>query len=463
MMAHTLFFFYMLYSYRIGVMGFQATGINFQQQPMLDPFKISCNRRISERYNDYGGKIIERPSLENSRPYMITNMNPQPNYSTTRLSMTSFDDNYVFTSILLISCFGIELEQRTQIGKALSAPLASMVLSATFANVGIIPFDSSIYSFVNKRLVPLAVPMLLFDSDIKRVIRDTGSLLRCFFVGAISTFIATLATYPLIPMKSIGIANEGWKVASALAARHIGGAINFIAVAETLNISSETISASIAADNVAVSLYFALLFFLAKAGDNTFVSGNTSSYDDESDAITLSSIGWSFSISSSLVLLGSIMTKKMFPGTSSLPMISIISVFAATIFPGFFRRITKTGTALGVLFMQMFLASTGAASSIALVVKNAPTVFLFSLMQIGIHFVSLLSFGNLLLGEDKNELYLASNANVGGPTTAAAMAQAKNWPNLVLPALLIGILGYSVGTPIALGTAQLLQLMPTLS
>jgi uncharacterized membrane protein len=77
---------------------------------------------------------------------------------------------------------------------------------------------------VNQVLVPLAVPLFLFDSDLNRVVRDAGSLLAAFFVGAIGTVMGTLGALYLIPLKSLG--EQGWKVASALTARHIGGAIN---------------------------------------------------------------------------------------------------------------------------------------------------------------------------------------------------------------------------------------------
>ena len=60
------------------------------------------------------------------------------------------------------------------------------------------------------------------------------------------------------------------------------------------------------------------------------------------------------------------------------------------------------------------------------------------------------------------ELYLASNANVGGPTTAAAMAQAKEWKRLILPALLVGILGYATATALALSLGPILLRLPLL-
>ena len=43
------------------------------------------------------------------------------------------------------------------------------------------------------------------------------------------------------------------------------------------------------------------------------------------------------------------------------------------------------------------------------------------------------------------EICIASNANIGGPTTAAALAIAKGWQAMVVPALLVGTLGYVIG------------------
>jgi len=154
------------------------------------------------------------------------------------------DINFVLTTLLIVSASGIAMEQKTTFGKALSAPLVTMLISLVLANVGIIPFKSPVYGLINKYLVPLAVPLFLFDSDIRRVIRDAGSLLIAFIVGAVSTIIGTIATFSLIPLTSLG--EDGWKVACALNSRHIGGAINFVAVADTLNIDGSVVSAAIA-------------------------------------------------------------------------------------------------------------------------------------------------------------------------------------------------------------------------
>lgn len=403
------------------------------------------------------------------------------------------DPSFCLTGILLLSTFGVSLERKTTIGKALSAPLATMALALIVANIGILPFASPVYSAVNRYLIPLAVPMLLYDSDLRRVFRDTGTLLIAFCIGAVATIVGTLVAYPILPLQSLG-ANTGWRVACALAARHIGGAINFVAVAETLKIPASAVSAAIAADNVVVALYFAMLFTISKAGtadedvadapkvdigvegeydvnalsqdkagDNKDMNSDSDSALAAENAISLPTLGIAISTASVLVSFGRLLTNAILPaGTSALPLTSVLTVMGATVFPKFFTRIRAAGTALGIICIQMFFAASGASGSIALVLRQAPSLFAFSALQILVHFGFLMTVGRGIFKLPARELYLASNANVGGPTTAAAMAQAKEWKLLVLPALLVGILGYASATPIALALGPILLRLPLL-
>lgn len=70
---------------------------------------------------------------------------------------------------------------------------------------------------------------------------------------------------------------------------------------------------------------------------------------------------------------------------------------------------------------------------------------MFSLVQIAIHLVVILGLGKLLR-IDQKLLLIASNANVGGPTTACGMATAKGWGSLMIPGILAGIFGISIAT-----------------
>ncbi len=226
-------------------------------------------------------------------------------------------------------------------------------------------------------------------------------------------------------------------------------------------------SSAIAADNVVVALYFAILFYLATADDankstwaldtkTTSKSslGHKATLDEEN--ITTSSIAYSVATASCLVTIGSAITDAICPPLSSLVITSVLTVVSATLFSSWFERLRTSGTAIGTLFLQMFFAASGAGGSIMLVLLQAPSLFLFSALQIAVHFLALLGLGRGLMQLNSNELYLASNANVGGPTTAAAMAQAKNWKTLVLPALLVGVLGYGIATALSLALGPIL-------
>ena len=426
--------------------------------------------KISQHQSQFKQPI--RPQFVRSTMPLKTALTPSSITSTLAASALHGDNTFILTTLLIVSASGIALEQKTTFGKALSAPLVTMLISLILANIGMIPFKSPVYGLINKHLVPLAVPLFLFDSDIRRVVRDAGSLLIAFIVGAVSTIIGTIAAFSLIPLKSLG--ENGWKVACAINSRHIGGAINFVAVADTLNIDGSVVSAAIAADNVVVAIYFALLFYLATSGEENCGSKMTNSSSAEAldipslgddivvtdgekqNAITTSSIAYSIATASCIVTIGEMLTRVICPSLSSMVITSILTVIAATVQPKFFQKLRSTGSAIGILFLQLFFSASGASGSLLLVLRRAPSLIAFSIMQISIHFLCLIGIGRGIFRLDPNELYLASNANVGGPTTAAAMAKAKEWNRLILPALLVGVFGYASATALSLMVGTLL-------
>jgi uncharacterized membrane protein len=141
-------------------------------------------------------------------------------------------------------------------------------------------------------------------------------------------------------------------------------------------------------------------------------------------------------------------------------LVSFFAVLVATLFPKYVGSVSASGGVIGVLFMQMFFAVTGAMGHIPTVIKIAPSLFLHTLIQIVVHFTFSMGVGKLFKVSIR-ETVLASNANVGGPTTAAAMASNKKWKELVLPALLTGIFGYAIATGLGVLVSKILPLIPT--
>lgn len=71
-------------------------------------------------------------------------------------------------------------------------------------------------------------------------------------------------------------------------------------------------------------------------------------------------------------------------------------------------------------------------------------LLVFAAIVVLMNLVFSLGLGKLF-GYSIEEITVASNANVGGPTTAAAFAIAKGWHTLIFPAILVGTLGYVIG------------------
>jgi uncharacterized membrane protein len=68
--------------------------------------------------------------------------------------------------------------------------------------------------------------------------------------------------------------------------------------------------------------------------------------------------------------------------------------------------------------------------------------------------------GGRLLGLKPEVLICGSAAAIGGPATAAGLANARGWDQLVQPSLLCGSLGYALGTGAGLLVAHALGVLP---
>ena len=374
----------------------------------------------------------------------------------------------VWAAILAASSFGLWGNKQRWGAKVGGASLLSTLLALVLANVGVIPNAAPAYTIVIKFLLPLAVPLLLLTADLARVLTCTGRVLWCFLVGAVGTALGSVLAFAMVPLGSLG--PDAWKVAAALMARHVGGAVNYVAVAGALEIPANLVAAGLAADNLMNALYFAMLFSLARRAEPPVADEGYDALDPDrieardeakADVILKSRLSKSFDVlkgSYALTLSAFVcaasarvvaMLPALLPGgiqstAMEIPIITLLAVAIATLFP------KRTGSlapsaALAAIVMQCFFVVIGASGSVRHMLATAPSLFFFSFVQVTFHLGFVWVVGQRL-GMRRADLLISSNANVGGPTTAAAMAASKGWRSLVVPAMLTGVLGYAVAT-----------------
>ena len=124
--------------------------------------------------------------------------------------------------------------------------------------------------------------------------------------------------------------------------------------------------------------------------------------------------------------------------------ITTISIISTALFPNVFSKIGGAEE-IGTFLIYLFFFVIGAPASLIEIIKNSSLLLVFCALVVMVNMIVSFIFGKVLKF-NLEEIILASNANIGGPTTAAAMAVSKGWFELVGPIMLVGTLGYVLGT-----------------
>lgn len=376
--------------------------------------------------------------------------------------------------IVVVASLSIYLEQRFSWASKISGAIIALVGAIFLSNTGIIPTESPVYDAVWGVIIPLAIPLLLFHVNIKKIWTESGKLLALFLLSSIGTVAGTIISFFLlkdhIPYLD--------KIGGMISASYVGGGVNFAAMAGKFEAPGDLVSATVVADNLMMAVYFVILmliptieFFRKRYSTPHIdqVENGVSQEDGKTLAegfwkrkdISLKDIAMAVGTAFFLVIVsfklaefigGLIPSGENVSGFMNLAnaifgdkylVLTTVTFIVLALFPSYFEKINGSQE-FGTFLIYLFFVVIGIPASIPLIVQNAPLLLVFVFIIVMVNMVVSLAAGKLLNANLEDTL-LASNANIGGPTTAAALAIAKGWKDLIGPILVVGTLGYIIG------------------
>lgn len=310
-----------------------------------------------------------------------------------------------------------------------------------------------------------------------------------FLIGALGSVLGVAASFRVATTCS-GRAfalprGTAAQIAGAVTATYVGGGVNLFAVASVVGLigatsvgGSSLFGALAAADIFLMSVYFSFLVAVHKSqgggpgaelGPPQAATGASQASPGagrravRTSAIdTLSLVG----IGSVICCVGNVVARSSpLPGTSTMA-VTLLTVGATRILtrvaPDFRVSLSRTAPFVATVLLNSFFGSVGASGRWAEVVGVAPAVFVFAALALVVH-MAFMGLGAAIAnryfgaGLGVDDVLVASNANIGGPSTAATFAGLIGQDELVVPAAIWGTVGYAIATTLGVGVWAVLR------
>ncbi|MCY8566667.1 DUF819 domain-containing protein [Bacillus haynesii] len=378
-------------------------------------------------------------------------------------SLISPDDVWGLWGFIAVwAAVSIYLEQRFRWAAAVSGAVLALGGSMLFTNAGILPAESPVYDAVWSYVVPLAIPLLLFQINVRKILKESGRLLMMFCISALGTAAGSVIAFFLFKDQIPHLD----KIGGMISASYISGGVNFAAMAAKFSTPGEYVSSTVVADNFMMALLFFILmgipvlkWFQKRFGVQEGASGRENQAEaywkrKEMSLLDIAlNIGTTFAIVAVSVKAAAFF-KERFSSDGGFQFLAFIlgdqflllttlTILLTIAFPRYFERL-RGSQEIGTYLIYLFFVVIGIPADLRIIFMNAPLLLAF-VFVVAMSNLLVSLFAGKLLRFRLEEILLACNASVGGPTTAGAMAIAKGWQSLVAPVMLVGTFGYLIG------------------
>lgn len=365
-------------------------------------------------------------------------------------------------SILAILCLNIVISEwlcQKPFFQQIGTGLLVIILTAIVANLGIIPASTPatpLYEGIFTYIAPLSIFLMLLNVNLSSLKKAGKPMLTMFLIGSFATMTGALVAMWFVNGKA-QIGEMFYAIGGMYTGTYIGGSMNFNAVALHYGVSQQgsLFSAATVADNIISALWVVATLALPQILNKKFprkllmdVTEETKAetHNYTSDIESVRPFDLAFLIVISLVgIRFSTWLSSQIPQIPTILWLTTIALVLAQI-PAVNRL--KGHKLLGLLGVYLFLAVIGAYCDVPALLKDgdlAIVLLVFVTILVIVHGLIVYGLG-ALFKQDWDIISIASQANVGGSTSAMALSRSLNRTDLTLPGILVGALGNATGT-----------------
>ncbi len=372
---------------------------------------------------------------------------------------------YLFTPLFIL-----HLCHRFPWVNKLGAIMVAYGIGLLVGNLNIIPESAKgVQDIIATVTVPLAIPLMLFSSDIKAWLNVAGKTMLSMVIAIFSVVLMVVIGYVLFKP---GNDENFWKVGGLLIGVYTGGTPNIAALKLMLNVDNNVFLLVNTYDMVISAVYF---FFLITVAQKVFgiVLPRFKTKLTEQELLEFKEAAkdpyWGILQKKNFIpllkgmglsiLIFAIGGGLMVLVPEKVQMIVVILTITtlgilASLIPGV-NRIPKTFEA-GMYLILIFSIDVASMVNISEMFGSSPHLF---------YYVALVIFGSLFLQVlisaffkiDTDTTIVTSTAMICSPPFVPAVAGALKNKEIVISGLTVGIIGYAIGNYLGVVIAELLK------
>ncbi|NUQ24478.1 MAG: DUF819 family protein [Saprospiraceae bacterium] len=360
--------------------------------------------------------------------------------------------------ILATPLAAVAMSRRHWLPVWLSPVVFCYVIGIVLGNGQLFPLRNDISQLASELSVALALPLLLFGTQLQAMRQSAGKSLLAFALVALAGLISMAITgfffYHTL--------DNGWMVSGMLVGMYTGGTPNMQAIGLALGADNELLILVNAADIFCGGIYLLLLLSIIPRLTARFLPAYQGEKETIDEAPTLQSAfslgaGKALALSLGINALSLGLAYLLF-GNLSNSVFIILSIttlsVAASLIPSV--RNWPGGFKLGELFLLMFCVALGLQANFKSLLSNGFDVVVFTAVALSLTIVVnwILAW---LFRIDRDTMLIAFTAGIYGPAFIGQVATVIGNKRLIFTGVALGLLGYAVGNYFGIGLALALK------